>query len=374
MDEILSDLIRFIILQIVIFLIPLPWHYIILPACFFIFYFSHIPDIPDNIYPKYPMIEHNKKLAIIIPIYLPNEIKILSDTINHFRNLPYQGKKEIIFTCNGNAEFIFPTDVTVLHNKDSHSKADNLNAAVDYLRKNPPDYVGIYDADNKPHPDCLEHAVSYLEATKNSIVTGYIYNNELLSTIYLSLMFRVYILADKYPIVSGFNSFFQWDILDKHAINNERVAEDICYSMKLNSMNIPIIHNYHIKCPDPAPPNFKEFYKQRKRWILGHPSAVWHWKYQLPRDMTVSHLGYILIGTTYVILSPVCIFTCSWIFLVPLLFMLIVQYRIEFIYGKKQLLQPFLSFLYSVLVFLLPLLNIEKVINGNISWVPTKRE
>lgn len=136
-----------------------------------------------------------RHIVAMVSAYLPNEIDILSDTIqrmidadrptehtmltvlvDHNGGKPEQVKRLEGIVAGFNAELgpDSPVRVVEVENKASRSKAENINFALDYMARMqpPPEMVALYDADHQPAPDVFVLAAGRLESSGADVLQG----------------------------------------------------------------------------------------------------------------------------------------------------------------------------------------------------------
>lgn len=136
-----------------------------------------------------------RHIVAMVSAYLPNEIDILSDTIQRMidADRPTEhtmltvlvdhngGKSEQVrrlesIVAGFNAELgpDSPVRVVEVENKASRSKAENINFALDYMARMqpPPEMVALYDADHQPAPDVFVLAAGRLESSGADVLQG----------------------------------------------------------------------------------------------------------------------------------------------------------------------------------------------------------
>ncbi|GAX13827.1 hypothetical protein FisN_30Lh125 [Fistulifera solaris] len=119
--------------------------------------------------PKAPGVPETPASAIICA-YLPNEAEIIVEAVEHFLNLEYEPGIQIILAYNTPVRIPaveeqlevlanrFP-NLLVLCIENSTSKAQNINAALDFVVG---DFVGVFDADHRPELHSFSRAWRWL--------------------------------------------------------------------------------------------------------------------------------------------------------------------------------------------------------------------
>lgn len=110
---------------------------------------------------RYPIPERYPSVALLIPAY--NESLVLADTLEAMRKLHYPGRLDIYVLNDGSTDHtaeiarFYAEHVPFIHCIDvppgrPKGKARVLNYGISVTES---DYVAVFDADNRPAPDCL---------------------------------------------------------------------------------------------------------------------------------------------------------------------------------------------------------------------------
>ncbi len=253
--------------------------------------------------------------AAIIAAYLPNEAATIVETIEAFLRIEYPGSFQVILAYNTPRDL--PVETTLreiaaahpwfvpLRVEGSTSKAQNVNAALAMVKC---PYVGIFDADHHPMPDCFSRAWRWL-STGYDIVQGHclVRNGD---QTWVSRMVAVEfeaIYAVSHPgrarlhdfaIFGGANGYWKTELLRQTRMHGFMLTEDIDSSMRV------LQAGYKIKC-DPllvsrelGPVTVKALWNQRMRWAQGwfqvsvkHALlALWSPKLTLRQKAGIFHL------------------------------------------------------------------------------------
>jgi cellulose synthase/poly-beta-1,6-N-acetylglucosamine synthase-like glycosyltransferase len=131
----------------------------------------------------------DKPVSVVVPCYLPNEVEIIGETIDHIlHNLRHDGALTLYVVYNTphalqyEAELRARADsqagvpagrrLVVLHVQGSRSKAENLNAVFEQIED---EVTAIYDADHHPDPGSLAMLLRKLENHSCDCVQGSTY-------------------------------------------------------------------------------------------------------------------------------------------------------------------------------------------------------
>ncbi|MDX2229320.1 MAG: glycosyltransferase [Leptolyngbyaceae cyanobacterium bins.349] len=237
------------------------------------------------------------RCSILIAAYLPNEQDIILETLRHILNTiqrPAAGL-EIILAYNTPVTLPIEDDLhlfaqlnpelQLLRVEGSHSKAENLNAALDHVTG---DIVCILDADHHPAPDCFFRAWRWLEQDYDIVQGRNIIRNHHhnLLTQNIAVEFEsLYgvshpaksFLTDS-TIFGGSNGYWRTSVLKQIRFNPTRLTEDIDATMRTLLSGYRILHDRSIIATELAPIEFNSFWFQRKRWAQGWLEVSFHYQ------------------------------------------------------------------------------------------------
>ncbi|HSM82172.1 MAG TPA: glycosyltransferase family 2 protein [Nodosilinea sp.] len=228
-------------------------------------------------------------MSIVVVAYLPNEQDIIEDTLIHWLTEvtpPTQGW-EIILAYNTptrlpvedrlrDLAWQFPA-LVLLPVAHSHSKAENLNAALPVIRG---EMVGVFDADHHPAVDCLSRAWAWLEQGQYDVVQGrnIIRNAEdnwltQLIAVEFECIYGVShygrsLLADT-ALFAGSNGYWRTAALRHVGFHHTRLTEDIDATVRGLLGGYRLVHDPAIVTTELAPDNLRGLWLQRQRWSQG---------------------------------------------------------------------------------------------------------
>lgn len=228
------------------------------------------------------------RCTIVIAAYLPNEQDIILETLTYILEQvrrPPAGL-EIILGYNTPTDLPIEEDLRrlakahpqlrLLRVKRSHSKAENLNAALKIVTG---EIVCILDADHHPCPDGFVRAWHWLNQGYDVVQGRNIIRNhsqnfltraiaiEFESTYGISHAAR-FLLTDS-AIFAGSNGYWRTSTLRKIRFDSKMMTEDIDASLKIMSSGYRLLHDCRIIATELAPPNLLSLWFQRKRWTQG---------------------------------------------------------------------------------------------------------
>lgn len=228
------------------------------------------------------------RCSILIAAYLPNEQDIILETLRHILKTvqrPAAGL-EVILTYNTPIDLPIEDDLhlfaqlnpelRLVRVEGSHSKAENLNAALDLITG---EIVCILDADHHPSPDCFFRAWHWLEHGYDVVQGRNIIRNHHCNLLTQNIavefesLYGVSHAAKSFltdsTIFGGSNGYWRTEVLKQIRFNPIRLTEDIDATMRTLLSGYRILHDRSIIATELAPIDFNSFWFQRKRWAQG---------------------------------------------------------------------------------------------------------
>jgi cellulose synthase/poly-beta-1,6-N-acetylglucosamine synthase-like glycosyltransferase len=238
-----------------------------------------LPPAPEG--PRPPV-------TAVIPAYLPNEATIIVDTVVHHLTTgpsdlqlivayntptPYPVERELAFMAEEDPR------LTLLHVTDSHSKAENVNAALEIATG---EIVAVFDADHYPAGDCYDRAWRWLAAgadvvqgrcvvrkqtgARNSIVSLSV-TGEFEQMYAVGHPGRTRIMG--IGLFGGSNGFWKAATLKRIKLDPTALTEDIDASVRLLLAGGRIATDPGIVSSELPPPSLEALCNQRLRWNQG---------------------------------------------------------------------------------------------------------
>jgi cellulose synthase/poly-beta-1,6-N-acetylglucosamine synthase-like glycosyltransferase len=221
--------------------------------------------------------------SAIICAYLPNEAATIMETINHFLALEYEPGIQIIMAYNTSIPVAVEEELRDLANlhpnllvlkiENSHSKAQNLNAALDFVIG---DFVGVFDADHWPDPDSYSRAWRWL-SNGYDVVQGHCLSRnpeESWMARMVAIEFEtIYALAhpgrtsrDGFGVFGGSNGYWKTPLLQRIGIRSSMLTEDIDSSMRVLEEGGRIATDPLLVSRELATTTILHTWNQRLRW------------------------------------------------------------------------------------------------------------
>jgi len=224
--------------------------------------------------------------SAIIAAYLPNEAATVEETVEAFLRLDYQAPLRIILAYNTPRNLPVEFKLKKLAERDprflplrvegSTSKAQNVNAALAEVMG---EFVGVFDADHRPEPDCFKRAWRWL-ASGYSVVQGHclIRNGDATwVTRMVAVEFEgMYSVSHPgrerlhgFGIFGGSNGYWKTDLLRQTRMHGFMLTEDIDSSLRVVEAGYRIASDPHLVSSELAPVTLKALWNQRLRWAQG---------------------------------------------------------------------------------------------------------
>lgn len=240
-----------------------------------------------------PLREVQRRVAVVIPCYLPNEAAIIEDTLDHILNkLEGVAKMDVYLVYNtphdmpeeekslrSLAQSPQPVGRRLIVERvmGSRSKAENLNHIIPKIDA---DFIAIYDADHHPDPDSLAKAAACLEDSVVDCVQGSTYIREgccLARTMVHAEFFVTYFVL--LPIMEavagsalfgGANAVWKAKSLQQIRFDEQMLTEDIeCFARAVLQHGFAFKFLPECRSGELLPANFMAFWTQRLRWAMG---------------------------------------------------------------------------------------------------------
>jgi cellulose synthase/poly-beta-1,6-N-acetylglucosamine synthase-like glycosyltransferase len=235
--------------------------------------------------PKRPL----PKCSLVVVAYLPNEQHIILNTLKYILNNLHRPEAGLEVILAYNSPIRLPvedelerlaerySELRLLYVEESHSKAENLNAALSIVTG---EVTGILDADHRPIADCFKRAWGWLASNRYAVVQGrnVIRNN---SSNFLTRMIAVEfecMYGVSHPAKSlltdtgmfcGSNGYWRTAVLKRVRFSPSMMTEDIDATLRTLLRGHNIVHDPSIVTTELAPLDLRSFWFQRKRWAQG---------------------------------------------------------------------------------------------------------
>ena len=175
----------------------------------------------------------------------------------------------------------FNVDVLV-RNSTRGKRAGAINDALRYISDFKPKYVAIFDVDSKPDVNFVKSCISALENDPNTYIASskrYIYNqiNLVTKAVWLEYYVINFLLkTSRFKQFNGLIGVLRYDLLSKHRLNEECIAEDVDFATRLHCLGYKAVLVEDTKMFEQAPLTWRDLFNQRKRWYYG---GLQLWRY-----------------------------------------------------------------------------------------------
>jgi cellulose synthase/poly-beta-1,6-N-acetylglucosamine synthase-like glycosyltransferase len=258
-------------------------------------------------------------VAVVVPCYLPNEARIIEQTLLHILNeTTHVANLDVYIVYN--TPYDVPDFEQILHGlasrtmdplsvwsksgrrlfvhrlNESKSKADNLNYVIKRIQQQVPvaKYTAIYDADHHPDPESLSIAIRHLEDSNVDCVQGSTYIREgffiFKLLINADFFFSYFVMLPTLEVIAGMgffggaNGVWRQSSLRQLEFDAGALTEDIdcfCRAVIYNKFRFAFFPES--RSGELAPATLSALWKQRSRWAMGwdevtmrHSSAFWY--------------------------------------------------------------------------------------------------
>ncbi|WP_008313779.1 glycosyltransferase family 2 protein [Leptolyngbya sp. PCC 6406] len=228
------------------------------------------------------------RCSFLVVAYLPNEQDIILETLIHILEHIHRPKAGLEVILAYNTPMDLPVEsalqalarqhpeLQLLRVKDSRSKAENLNAALEIVTG---EVTCVLDADHHPPADCFLRAWHWLGQNYDvvqgrNVVRNYDHNwlTETIAiefeSIYGISHSAVSFLTDT-SIFAGSNGYWRTTVLQQVCFDARMLTEDIDATLRTLSRGYRILHDRSIVTSELAPTDLLSFWYQRKRWAQG---------------------------------------------------------------------------------------------------------
>ncbi|MBV5260359.1 glycosyltransferase family 2 protein [Synechococcus moorigangaii CMS01] len=249
-----------------------------------------------------PLASQTPKCSVIVVAYLPNEQGIILETLQKILQdlIRPAGGLEVILAYNTPYRLPIEADLWeltaqypelhLLHVENSHSKAENLNAALAVVSG---EMTCIFDADHWPAPDALLRAWPWLSQGNYDVVQGrnVIRNDrENWLTRWIAVEFDC-LYGVSHParsllvnaaLFGGSNGYWRTHILQQVGFRDRMLTEDIDATLRSLGRGVRIVHDPQIISQELAPVDLGAFWSQRQRWTQGWLEVALKYQLRLP--------------------------------------------------------------------------------------------
>lgn len=292
------------------------------------------PQNLKKVSPPQTFSQNQLSFSLILPVR--NEEKVIAQTLSAMKKINYpRDKYEILITARNDdtktvgkilesLNHLPPTFNLLVWENFPNSKPQGLNAALEYARG---DIIGIFDAEDEPHPNILKAVNTTFREKKVDIVQSgvqlvnvdshwYSPHNCLEYYFWFKSVLPFFSSWGANPL-GGNTVFFKKDIVEAAAgWDEDCLTEDAEIGVRLSSLGkkTAVIYDEQMATREETPPDLPGFIRQRTRWHQGFFQVLLkgNWK-NLKNNR---QKAIILYQMTYPLMQ---IFNSFWLLITPFL-------------------------------------------------------
>jgi cellulose synthase/poly-beta-1,6-N-acetylglucosamine synthase-like glycosyltransferase len=249
------------------------------------------------------------RLAIVVPVSPFEPEKALKDSIEHVKGIAKHFNCNIVYVIDKNSEkdervrIAKEMGVEVIERNGRRGKrAGAINDAIDYLKKNPPDFVLILDIDSRTDVETISNCIkalsmdseAYIASARRFVLNG---SGLLPETIEAEYRFINFLLKkSSFKQFNGLIGVLRYEILCER-LNEDAVAEDADFATRMHAKRLRglMVEGAFF---EQAPISWKDFYKQRKRWYYGG-LQLWKYRKEIIKNEEVRLSWFLALTVTY---------------------------------------------------------------------------
>lgn len=292
------------------------------------------PENLKKVSPPQTFSQNQLSFSLILPVR--NEEKVITQTLSAMKKINYpRDKYEILITARDDdtktvgkilesLNHLPPTFNLLVWENFPNSKPQGLNAALEYARG---DIIGIFDAEDEPHPNILNAVNTTFREKKVDIVQSgvqlvnvdshwYSPHNCLEYYFWFKSVLPFFSSWGANPL-GGNTVFFKKDIVEAAAgWDEDCLTEDAEIGVRLSSLGkkTAVIYDEQMATREETPPDLPGFIRQRTRWHQGFFQVLLkgNWK----NLKSNRQKAIILYQMTYPLMQ---IFNSFWLLITPFL-------------------------------------------------------
>jgi cellulose synthase/poly-beta-1,6-N-acetylglucosamine synthase-like glycosyltransferase len=224
--------------------------------------------------------------SAIIAAYLPNEADTILQTLRVFLHHEYSGGLQVILAYNSPRPLPVEAALAALAEADprlvivrvpdSHSKAQNVNAALGVVTG---EFVGIFDADHHPEVGSFERASRWLAGDADVVQGHCVVRNGSDSFVARTAAVefeQIYAVSHRgrqllhgFGVFGGSNGYWKTDTIRTVRMVSAMLTEDIDSSIRATRAGARIVNDPGLISRELAPVTIAALWRQRMRWAQG---------------------------------------------------------------------------------------------------------
>ena len=309
------------------------------------------------------------RIAVIVPVSVNEPEEILRESAEHLKSL---GDFKILYVFDGDerdrrVRVLRELGCEVLaRNTRRGKRAGAINDALAYL--NPiPDFIAVFDVDSRPSKDFIKNCVkclkkdgkAYIASTKRAVSNPV---NLVTKTVEFEYkLINFFLKISKFRQFNGLIGVLNGKILAREKLREDAITEDADFATRMHVKGYRALLCEGV-LEEQAPPSWRDFYNQRKRWYYGG-LQLWRYLEDVLSSRDFSFKIYWLASLTL---------TYFPILFLPLIILSIVPLLIHKRRGAFKLYVGLI--IYSIVLQIASLSAIAKLLKGDeVEWVAIKR-
>jgi poly-beta-1,6-N-acetyl-D-glucosamine synthase len=255
---------------------------------FFIVYLNNRKKLFD-----YPPITKERTVSFVVPAY--NEGATIGDTVEHIFAIDYKKILQVIVvndcSTDNTREVIeelqkkYPKLILINNEKNLGNAARSKNEGMKYAKG---ELIAFVDADSYPAKDCLKKIVGFFDDEEVGAVTCPVlvrdaknFLEKLQEIEYKVIAFSRKLLGyvDAIYVTPGPLAIYRRTALDEvKGFDGDNMTEDIEITWNLTAKGWKREMSLSTEATTTAPNNWKDWYKQRRRWTIGGVQCIAKYK------------------------------------------------------------------------------------------------
>ena len=230
-----------------------------------------------------------KRIAVIIPVAESEDSQVVLNSAQKITVLDYPNLiAKIVYAVDVNSEndkrikLLKKEGVEVFSRQRRAKRAGAINDALIYLADFNPDYVALFDVDSRPARNFITRCVDALENdTRAYIASSRRYISNSMNLVSRTIQAEYYVLnfllkISAFKQFNGLIGVLRADLLYKHKLNEDAIAEDAEYATRMHAGGYKAILVPTTTIYEQSPVRWRDLLSQRKRWYYG---GLQLWKY-----------------------------------------------------------------------------------------------
>lgn len=241
------------------------------------------------------------ELAAIVAAFLPNELNVLKESLQLMANLdlPESCTLTIVLAHNGGTkeqrvlllellQRVHVPDGVEIHELrvgTSTTKAENVNAALNFLEPRQVTHIAMFDADHRPATNAFVRALGTMQLQNADMVMGRCcVPDGFLVAMELDVLYAVSHAGGRqlrgFGFFGGSNGYWRAPVLQRLRMDPNMLTEDVDASFRAQAAGYFMTYDPTVLSYEEAPPTWKSLFRQRLRWSQGWTQVTLKQRYR----------------------------------------------------------------------------------------------